>query len=82
VAALHALVAQNEFHAADVRAVVALVIAINQAVFALAPAILSSLREISANYMLSFGIAAIVQVMAALVFLVGRRAASDPRWNS
>jgi hypothetical protein len=82
VAALPALVAQKEFDAADVRTVVALVIAINQAVVALAPAILSSLREISANDTLSFGIAAIVQVMAALVSLVGRRAASDPRWNS
>jgi len=46
---------------------------INQAVFALAPAILGSLREISANYTLSFAIAAIVQIMAALVIFLGKK---------
>jgi MFS family permease len=49
VAALPALIAQNEFQAADVGTVVALVIAINQAVFALAPAVLGFLRDVSTN---------------------------------
>jgi hypothetical protein len=73
VAAVPALIARKEFRPPDVGTVVALVIAINQAVFALAPAILGSLREISANYTLSFAIAAIVQIMAALVIFLGKK---------
>lgn len=82
VAALPALIAQKEFRAADVGTVVALVIAINQAVFALAPAILGSLRDISSNYTLSFGIVAAIQVAAALVVLAGRPAVSGPQGHS
>ena len=81
VAALPALIAQKEFRAADVGTVVALVIAINQAVFALAPAILGSLREVSENYTLSFGIAAAIQVVAALVILAGRPRVTDSPEN-
>jgi hypothetical protein len=72
MAALPALIAQKEFHSADVGTVVALVIAINQAVFALAPAVLGSLREISSDYMLSFATAAVVQIAAAAIIVVGR----------
>jgi MFS family permease len=73
VSALPALIAQKEFRPPDVATVVALVIGINQAVFALAPAALGALRQASANYTLSFSIAAAVQVVAALVVLVGAR---------
>jgi len=68
---LPALIAQKEFRPADVATVVALVVAINQAVFALSPAILGSLRQISASYVLPFCVAGVVQVAAALVVLVG-----------
>ena len=68
---LPVLIAQKEFRPADVATVVALVVAINQAVFALSPAILGSLRHISASYVLPFSVAGAVQVVAALVVLVG-----------
>jgi MFS family permease len=68
---LPALIAQKEFRPADVATVVALVVAINQGIFALSPAILGSLRQVSANYVLSFSVAGILQVIAALVVLAG-----------
>jgi len=49
------------------------VVAINQAVFALAPAILGSLRDVTENYTLAFATIAVVQVVAAFVVLLGRR---------
>lgn len=72
VAALPALIAQAEFDPVDVGTAVALIIAINQAAFALAPAILGSLRDLSTTYTLSFGVAAAVEVIAALIVLAGR----------
>jgi hypothetical protein len=59
--------------------VVALVVAINQAIFALSPAILGSLRQVSADYALSFATASVMQIMAALIILVGRRGALKPQ---
>jgi MFS family permease len=79
---LPAMIAQKEFRSADVGTVVALVVAINQAVFALAPAILGGLREVSANYLLSFGLAAAVQVIAAVIVVVGARRTSGSMDNS
>jgi cyanate permease len=75
---LPALIAQKEFRPADVETVVALVVAINQAIFALSPAILGSLRQVTANYALSFATACVLQIMAALIILVGRRSAPNP----
>ena len=72
VAAIPALIAQREFRAADVGTVVALVIAINQAVFALAPAILGAVHDVASNYTASFAIAAAIQFAAAGVVLLGR----------
>lgn len=71
VAALPALIAQKEFRPIDVGTVVALVIAINQAVFALAPAILGGLRELTSDYLLSFAVAGAVQTLAALIVVLG-----------
>jgi MFS family permease len=70
---LPALIVQREFRSADVGTVVALIVGINQAVFALAPAVLGALREMSASYLLSFGVAAAVQVIAAAIVVVGAR---------
>lgn len=67
------LIAQREFRPADVGTVVALVTAINQAVFAFAPAIFGALRDLSANYVVAFVLAAVVQLMAATIVLGGRR---------
>jgi cyanate permease len=66
------LIAQREFNRADVAAVVALVVAINQAVFAFAPAVFGALREATADYQAAFALAAIVQICAAIVVISGR----------
>jgi hypothetical protein len=52
--------------------VVALMTAINQAVFAFAPAILGALRDLEGGYVLAFGLAACTQVAAALVVIARR----------
>ncbi len=67
------LIAQSEFRPADVGTVVALVTAINQAVFALAPAIFGALRDFTGNYVVAFLTAAAAQVVAAGVIVYGRR---------
>jgi len=76
--ALPGLIAQKEFRSADVETGVALVVAINQAIFALSPAILGSLRQVSADYALSFATASVVQIVAALIILTGGRSAAKP----
>jgi cyanate permease len=66
------LIAQREFAAAELPRIVALVTAINQAVFAFAPTIFGVLREVSGGYELPFLIAAFIQVIAAGVIVAGR----------
>jgi MFS family permease len=82
VVSMPTLIAQQEFRAADVGTVVALVVAINQAVFALAPAILGAVRDFASSYTASFAIAAAIQVAAAGVVLVGRNGMSAERGPS
>jgi cyanate permease len=67
------LIAQREFRPVDVGTVVALVVAINQAIFAFAPAIFGALRDFTGNYMVAFLTAAAAQVAAAGVIVYGRR---------
>ena len=67
------LIAQSEFASADVDRVVALVVAINQAVFAFAPAALGLLRDIIATPWVPVATIGLVQVVAAGVVLLGRR---------
>jgi MFS family permease len=67
------LIAQREFRAADVGTVVALTIAINQAVFAFAPAILGALRDLSGSYVMAFLVVATLQGLAAATVALGRR---------
>jgi Major Facilitator Superfamily len=66
------LIAQREFASSSVPRVVALVTAVNQAVFAFAPAILGILREVSGGYLVPFLTAAVVQIVAASVIVIGR----------
>jgi cyanate permease len=54
------LIVQKEFDRADVVTAVALIIAINQGVFAFAPAIIGALRDTTANYHLPFALIALV----------------------
>lgn len=67
------LIAQREFRLVDVGTVVALVTAINQAVFAFAPAIFGALRDSTGSYAVSFVAAAAIQVLAAAIVVTGRR---------
>jgi predicted MFS family arabinose efflux permease len=73
------LIAQNEFERGDVGPVFALLTAINQAVFAFAPAFFGQLREATASYVLPFMIAAAAYLMSALIVAVGR--VPSPRRN-
>ncbi|RTL72142.1 MAG: MFS transporter [Hyphomicrobiales bacterium] len=66
------LIAQQEFEPQDVPTVVALVTAINQAVFACAPAIFGLLRDAAGDYTIAFALAACAQVAAALVIRASR----------
>src|SRR5439155_14588113 len=59
------LIAQREFRPADVGTVVALVTAVNQAVFAFAPAIFGGLRDLGGSYMVPFLAAGAIQIAAA-----------------
>jgi predicted MFS family arabinose efflux permease len=68
------LIAQKEFNREDVVTVVALIVAINQAVFAFAPAIVGVIRDATSDYLLPFSIVACVQLLAGTVVLLGRGA--------
>jgi MFS family permease len=76
------LIAHKEFNREDVVTVVALIVAINQAVFAFAPAIIGALHDATSDYALPFGIIACVQLVAATVILVGRNVATSPETSS
>ena len=67
------LIAQREFRPADVGTVVALVTAVNQAVFAFAPAIFGALRDFTGSYLVAFFAAAVLQTLAAATVARGRR---------
>ena len=66
------LIAQKEFAAGDVGRVVALITAINQAVFALAPAVLGALRDLEGSYKVAFGLAACAQIAASIIVIAYR----------
>ena len=58
---------------------VASIVAINQAVFAFAPAIFGFIRDITADYAAAFLLAGVAQACAVAVVLVGRTAAKAER---
>lgn len=66
------LIAQKEFDPADVPQIVALVTAINQAVFAFAPTLIGAVRQGSGSYALAFLAAAAVQLLASVIIVAGR----------
>jgi hypothetical protein len=68
------LIAQSEFTRADAARVVPLIVAIGQGTYAFAPAAFGALRALSpGEAALVFAAAAIVQALAILAFLGGRR---------
>jgi MFS family permease len=66
------LIVQKEFRPADVGTVVALVTAINQAVFALAPGLFGWLRDFTGGYLEAFLLASAIQVTAAGIIVSAR----------
>ncbi len=66
------LIAQREFPPETISRVVALITAVNQAVFAFAPAVLGILRDISGSYLVAFLVAAAVELVAGCVVILGR----------
>ena len=67
------LIVQKEFEREDVATAVALIVAINQGVFAFAPAIIGAIHDTTANYQLPFALIAMIQLLAAVIILLGRR---------
>jgi predicted MFS family arabinose efflux permease len=67
------LILQQEFAAGDVGKTVALMVAINQAVFAFAPAVLGAIRDNASGYFWPFALAAAIQLAAAGIILIRRR---------
>ncbi len=67
------LIAQREFPPETVFRVVALVSGVNQALFAFAPGVLGVLREVTGSYLIPFLAAAVVQIVAAFLIILGRR---------
>ena len=67
------LIAQAEFRPADVGKVVALAIAINQAVMAFGPAAFGFLHDATGSYAAPFALANLLEVAAAFILLAGRR---------
>jgi predicted MFS family arabinose efflux permease len=72
------LIVQKEFEREDVATVVALIIAINQGVFAFAPAIIGAMHDTTADYQLPFALIALIQLLAAMIILLGRRSTRTP----
>lgn len=66
------LIIQREFPPADVGRAVALTVAINQATFAFAPAVLGAVRDLAGTYLVAFAIAAALQLAAAGIVVAGR----------
>jgi predicted MFS family arabinose efflux permease len=72
------LIVQKEFEREDVATAMALIIAINQGVFAFAPAIIGAMRDTTADYQLPFALIALIQLLAAVIILLGRRSTRAP----
>jgi len=73
LASLPPLIAQREFRPADVGTVVALVTAVNRAIFAFAPAIFGWLHDRTASYVAAFVLAAAAQLAAVTIVVAGPR---------
>jgi cyanate permease len=66
------IIAQAEFEPADNPRVVALVTAVNQAVFAFAPFAFGLLHDLTGGYAVPFTAAAVFELAAGLIVLTGR----------
>jgi len=67
------LIAEQEFAPADLGRVVALVVALNQAVFSFAPATFGALHDLTGGYAAPLLLAMVLHAMAAVLVLLGRK---------
>lgn len=67
------IIAQAEFEPADIPRVVAMVTAVNQAVFAFAPFVFGALHDLTGSYAVAFSAAAAFQLAAGVIVLAGRQ---------
>ncbi len=67
------IIAQAEFEPADIPRVVAMVTAVNQAVFAFAPFVFGLLHDLTGDYAVPFSVAAVFELAAGMIVLTGRR---------
>ena len=72
------LIVQKEFEREDVATAVALIVAINQGVFAFAPAIIGAMRDMTTDYQRPFALVALIQLLAAVIILFGRKSSRAP----
>jgi cyanate permease len=66
------IIAQAEFEPADIPRVVAMVTAVDQAVFAFAPFAFGVLHDITGGYAVPFTAAAVFELAAGMIVLTGR----------
>jgi MFS family permease len=71
VVSLPPLIAQVEFERADVPRIISLLTAVNQAVFAFAPAVIGALHDGFGSYAVPFAVAASILFMAGVVIFAG-----------
>lgn len=72
------LIVQKEFEREDVATAVALIVAINQGIFAFAPAVIGVMHDTTASYQLPFALIALIQLLAGVIILLGRRPTRAP----
>jgi cyanate permease len=70
------LIAEREFAPTDLGRVVALVVALNQAVYSFAPAVFGALHDVSGSYRAPLLLAVVLHGLAAMLVLAGRGAPS------
>jgi cyanate permease len=66
------IIVQAEFEPADTPRVVALVTAVNQAMFAFAPFVFGLLHDLTGGYAVPFTVAAVFELAAGMIVLTGR----------
>jgi cyanate permease len=72
------LIAEREFRPADLGRVVALAIAVNQAVYSFAPAVFGVLRDLAGSYAAALTLALALHGTATILVLIGKRVRTAP----
>jgi predicted MFS family arabinose efflux permease len=73
---LPALIVQREFDSRSFGILISLITAISQVTYAFGPGVIGALHDLSGGYTLPFSMCIVLEVIAALLILVGRRASA------